>query len=478
MEYKPVFAPYAHQAEALVRAKGRKAFAYLMAMRTGKTKVLIDEWGGMLCADQIDNLLVTAPAGAYKTWGKEVDKHLPPEIRQKVKVGFWESGAGLQARRSFQQFIESSGPRILVVNIEALSTVERCFDACDKFVRSGRTMIGVDESTTIKNHRAKRTRAVVTLGQNATWRRILSGLPAPTSPLDVYSQFFFLDPSILNQQNYYKFRWRYAILKKIKVGIRSVEIVVGYRNVEEIADKIAPHSYRVRLEDCYDVPPKLYVRRDVELTPEQKRLYDDLKQRATTQLASGEHVTATEVIVQMLRLHQLCCGHLVDEEGVAHEVPSRRVTDLLDLLREYDGKAVIWCSYDRDVRKVSDALRAELGDAAVACFWGANKQTREDDSRRFESDPQCTRMVATPGAGGRGRTWSVAGLLVYYSNTDNLEHRDQSEERASAVGRTERVTVVDMIAAGTVEEKIVASLRNKLNLAAIITKENAKEWLI
>lgn len=312
----------------------------------------------------------------------------------------------------------------------------------------------------------------------AKWRRILSGLPTPRSPLDLFAQFWFLDPTILGFSNYRNFRARHAIMKKILVGKRYIDIVVGYRDVEDLQAKIAPWSYRKLLKDCYDMPPPEYSFREIELTSDQRRMYAELKARATTMLESGEHITATEVIVQMLRLHQLCCGHVVDEEGNVHDIPSNRLSGLLDLLREYDGKAVIWCSYRRDVKAIAEALRAELGVEAVACFWGGNRDTREDDSHRFETDPACTRMVATPGAGGRGRTWSVAGLLVYYSNTDNLEHRDQSEERASAYGKTDPVIVVDMIARGTVEEKIVASLRNKIDMAAAITGDSWREWLV
>ena len=486
MSYSPVLPPYAHQVRALDAMRDKDAFALLMGMRTGKTKVTIDDWGRRVDAGELNSLLVLAPAGVYKTWEGEIEKHLPRAIRDRTFVATWKSNGNKEDQNRVDALEVHLGPRILLMNIEALSYGDRALNAAVSFLRSGDGMLVVDESTVIKNHKSRRTLAAVHLSNLAPVRRILSGLPAPRSPLDVFSQFWFLDRTFLNFKNFYAFRARYAVMKRIPVGRRKVDIVVGYRDVEDLQRKIAPHSFRVRLEDCYDVPKKQYLFRDVDLTPEQRRMYDDLKKRATTRLESGEHVTATEVIVQILRLHQLCCGHLVDEDRKVHDVPTNRLKSLLQLLDEYDGKAIIWCSYDRDVRQISDALRAKAeedagagsGRRAVAQFWGGNTAEREEHSLRFQTDPRCLWMVATPGAGGRGRTWPQARLMVYYSNTDNLEHRDQSEERASGIGIEDHVTVVDMICRGTVEEKIIHSLRNKMNMAATITGDNWREWLV
>lgn len=467
---------YQHQVEALDAMRPHRAFALLMSMRTGKSKVILDEWEEKVRQEQARDLLVIAPAGSYRGWEGEVAKHLS----MKVDVAVWESRLVPDQRRDFRRIVRGTDrPRLVLVNTEAFSTVREAQDACFDFVRTGQTIVAVDESTTIKNPDAARTKQICGLAPMAKWRRILSGLPTPTSPLDLFSQFWFLDPAILRANNFESFKRRYAITRKMRVGGRWMWPVVGYKNTDELNGKIAPYSFRRTLRDCYDVPDKVYVRRDVDLTDEQKRIYADLKKKATSKIAEGKHVTATEVITQMLRLHQLCCGWVVDDEArQINEVPSNRLSSLVQLLEEFDGKAVIWCSYRHDLEKIAAKLRKDLGDQAVACFYGGNKNTREEDSRRFEGDPQCTRMVATPGAGGRGRTWAVADLLVYYSNTDNLEHRDQSEERASVVGKMNPVTVVDLITRGTVEEKIVKSLRDKINMAGKITGDNYREWLI
>jgi SNF2 family DNA or RNA helicase len=471
MGYVPNLKLYAHQQTALRTMAPHKAFGLFMAMRTGKSAVIVTEFGEKLFSGEATDLLIVAPAGAYRTWETELKKHMPPAVYAALKIYVWQSG-----KKAPQ--ITTGGARVLLVNVEALSTVEACEQLCREFLRSGKTIMVIDESTTIKNPRSQRTIAACALGPLAQYRRILSGLPTPRSPLDLFSQCWFLDPDILGFKKYYTFSHYYANWRKINVGARKIEIVAGYKNIAELKAKLSGYSFRVRLEDCYDVPPKLYLTREVELTPEQTRMYKELKKYATTQLASGEHVTTTEVITQMLRLHQLCCGHLTDEEDVLHEVKSNRPAELLRLLAEYDGKAVIWCSYRQDIETVTAKLRKEYGDEAVAVFYGGNVKDREAESARFETQEDCRFMIATPGSGGRGRTWSMAGLIVYYSNTDNLEHRDQSEERASGVGKSERVTVVDFITKGTVEEKIVHALRNKIDLAATITGDDFRQWVV
>ncbi len=348
-------------------------------------------------------------------------------------------------------------------------------------------MVAVDESTIIKNPTSKRTKFLVKeVAGLAKYRRILSGLPSPKSPLDLYSQFEFLDWDILGFKSYFAFRARYAVMQRQIFGGRHVQLVVGYKNIEELRAKIEDQSYRVKLEDCYDLPPKIYTKREVQLTKEQTRLYAEMKLFATAKINETAHVTATIVIAQIMRLHQILCGHVGDEMGKRHAIPEYRTKALLELLEEFDGKAIIWCSYDFDVRNVSDVLAKKkdrdgnlvYGPGAIAQFWGGNTSVREEEEKRFLNDPDCRFMVATAAAGGRGRTWTVASMVVYYSNTNDLEHRAQSEERAQGVGKNDSVHYIDLVAPGTVDEKIIHGLRNKIDMATAITGDTYREWLI
>src|SRR5262245_12396775 len=267
-EYRPRREPWKHQSEALAKLEGRKFFALLMAMRTGKTKVILDDFGRLELNGGVRDLLVIAPAGVYRTWETSVQDHVSEDLLKRLKVYVWTSGSkgSQKARESLRTFMEGrTSPRLLLVNVEALSTVHEARDLVLRFASQRETMIVVDESTVIKNSRSKRGRFIIErLAPLGSLRRILSGLPTPRSPLDLYGQFEFLEKQLLGFTTFYGFRSRYAILKRMKLKKHSFDMIVGYRDVEDLQRRIKPHSHRVTLEDCYDLPPKMYSMRDVE----------------------------------------------------------------------------------------------------------------------------------------------------------------------------------------------------------------------
>lgn len=473
--YRSRLKPYAHQQKALDLLKGKEFFALWMAMRTGKTKVTLDDFGRLADKGEVLDLLIIAPAGVYMTWIDEVEKHMDPDLS--VAVHAWS--AQDKSTKELDKFLKRGGVRILLVNVEALSMVKRAQELCVQFVKQRGAMVVVDESTTIKNHRAKRTKFLLTqVGPLAKKRRLLSGLPTPKSPLDAWGQFEFLKPGLLGFPKYARFEREFAVTKLLPINGRYISVVVGYRNTEKLAKIMEPHRFRVLLSDCYDMPEKIYSRREVTMDPEQERIYKSLAKSSMADLNGKGFVTATEVIVQMLRLHQVLCGHVIDEIGERHVIPERRVRELLNLLEEYEGKAIIWCTYGYNVEDVTDALREKYGEKSVARFWGGNKATREAEEKVFKTDPECRFMVATPSAGGRGRNWSIADLVVYFSSTPDLEHRAQSEDRTQEVGKKKSTLYVDLVVPGTVDEKILKALRNKINLSSTITGDNFREWLV
>lgn len=269
MTYVPKTTPWAHQQQALDKMAGKDAFALFMAMRTGKTKTLLDDFGRLEEAGEINDLMVIAPAGVYRTWEGGIDDHLPVELRERAMVHTWRAGAGSTEEKRLDRFIttrDPKRPRILLMNTEALSNVARAQDLAQTFLEQRQNMNAIDESTTIKNPTSQRTKFIVkVLGDVSNYRRILSGLPTPRSPLDLYSQFQFLDEGILGFKSYYGFRARYAIMRNMLFGGRTVPIVVGYRDEDELRQKIEPWSFRKTLEECYDLPPKQYVYWDVQM---------------------------------------------------------------------------------------------------------------------------------------------------------------------------------------------------------------------
>lgn len=481
--YTPRFKPWSHQIEAHNRLDGQKAFALLMGMRTGKTKVSLDDFGRLEFENKADDLLVLAPAGVYNTWETAKNDHLSDDLSERLRFHKWVSSGGRQQKRDLEFHLDlmNGQPRMLLMNIEAYCRVTEAREAANKFLRQrpGRNVALIDESTVIKNPQSNQTKLVTDgVGNLAEYRRILSGLPSPKNPLDLYSQFYFLDWRILGENSFYTYRARYADLIRFKNSQdKNVIKITGWNNLERIYNKIAPYSYRVRLEDCYDVPPKEYVIREVAMTPEQARIYKEMKEFATAKLSEDDHVTATVVIAQLIRLHQILCGHVTTELGEEFEISENRTSELMALLEEYDGKAVIWCSYDADIKRIQSALERVYGTNSVSRFWGGNRATRESEEKEFLSNPDRRFMLATASAGGRGRLWSIANLVIYYSNTDNLDHRMQSEERTQMMDKADHVTYVDLMTPNTVDVKIVRSMRNKLYLSAAVMGEEPKRWL-
>jgi hypothetical protein len=433
-------------------------------------------------AKAVQDLLVEAPAGVYRTWETAIREHCPDEFQERALIHTWQSGAGVMDKNRLQKFLSTNDPcrpRILLMNVEAHSRAGEAREVAQIFLNNpARTnMMAIDESTIVKNPSAKRTKFINgKLAKLVVWKRILCGLATPRSPLDLFSQFEFLNWEILGFRSYYAFRARYAVMKPMWFGGRKVAVVEGYQHQEELQALIAPHSFRVEFRPKI---PSTYTIREVTLTPQQQKAYDEIKAFATTEIAAGAHVSPTVVITQILRLHQILCGHVKDDMGSEHALPENKTKELLELLEEYHGKAVIWCSYDADIQKLTAALENEYGTGCVARFWGGNKNTREDEEKRFLLfSSSCRFMLATPSAGGRGRTWTVADLVVYYSSTNNLEHRDQSEQRVQGEEKNRPVDYVDLIAPGTVETKILEALRAKINMAAVINGDTWRQWLI
>lgn len=269
------------------------------------------------------------------------------------------------------------------------------------------------------------------------------------------------------------------LIPKLGGYVQVIDKIKKFKNLDELSKKIAPYTHRVLKSECLDLKPKIYMPpREVELTSRQRRMYDEVKRYATSLIEGESYVTTTSIITQMIRLHQIVCGHAVDENGAVKDVPSNRVQAVLDVLEDHSNKAIVWATYQREILKIAAAIKKEYGPRSTAVFYGGNKRGRIEDERRFLGDPECRFMVSTQAAGGVGNNWTPATLVVYAANSYDLELRMQSEDRAHRKGQTKSVTYVDLMARGTVEEKIVHALRHKMNLASVINGEDFRDWLI
>ena len=471
-------APYAHQREAFAVSADVRSFALLLDMGTGKTKVTLDTVAYLFEKSGIEFVLVVAPKGVIANWIPEIEAHLPPRIEREIVL--WNPSLSQKRRDELNALhVKSSALKFLLMNVEAFSS-QKGVAVAGIFVNRFKTFMVIDESTTIKNRRAKRTKALCAVGRDALYRRILTGSPVTRSPLDLFSQMAFLDPDILGFSSYYAFQGRYSIVQRRTMGAHSFNQVVGFRRLDELTAKLSEHSYRVRKEDCLDLPDKVYTMREVELTPEQKRAYQQMKKLALARLDSGEMSTTKNVLTQIMRLQQICCGNLTDDDGKIHALPSNRIKELLNVCEEVQGKAIIWATWTRDIRSIAEALRDRYSAQAVSTLHGETPDSeRPQIVENFQDGQSELRfLVGHPKTGGYGLTLTAASTVIYYSNSYDLELRVQSEDRAHRIGQTNKVTYVDLIAPGTIDEKIVKSLRAKINVADQILGEEARKWLL
>ena len=478
MDYKFKTEPYKHQLTALGASHNKENFALFMEMGTGKSKVLIDNIAMLYDKGKINAALIIAPKGVYRNWEQqELPIHMPEHIMFQIIT--WSPSTTIKQKNSLKKlFIHNEDLVIFLMNIEAFST-KKGVQIAEKFLLAHWALMAIDESTTIKSPTASRTKSVLKLRALAKYRRILTGAPVTKSPLDLYTQCFFLDPDFLDFSSYYAFKNRYAIMVDRNVGTHSFKHVLGYRRLDELNDKLGNFSYRVLKEDCLDLPEKVYMKRNISLTPEQLKAYVEMKKHAITEL-KGKRTTATSALAQLVRLHQIVCGHLTHDDGEIRKLKNNRMKELLEILEETDGKVIIWAIYRHDIKEITKVISGRYGAKCVESFFGDTAdRDRQDIVARFQDRASDLRFfVGNPKTGGYSLTLTASHTVIYYSNSYDLEIRLQSEDRVHRISQDKKVTYIDLITEGTVDELIVKNLRSKINLATKILGEDLKKWLI
>ena len=472
--------PFNHQLQALGCSWDKTNFAYFMEMGTGKSKVLIDNIAMLYDAGKINAAVIIAPKGVYRNWERlELPAHLPDHIPTRVTTWVAPSSRKKEDEENLKKlFTTFDGLDIFLMNVEALAHLPSV-QFLDKYLLTTRSLMAIDESTTIKSTTAKRTKNILKICKLAEYRRILTGSPVTKNPLDLYSQCHFLDEDLLGFSSYYAYKSRYAIEVKRHTSTHAFPHIVGFRNLDELSVKLGTFSFRVLKEDCLDLPAKLYQPRYIEMTVEQQKAYNDLSTFAITQL-ENETLSVTNTMTMLLRLHQITCGYLPTDDGQQIPLKNNRLSEMLDAIEEVEGKIIIWANYRKSIFDIQEALSKKFGEETVVTYFGDTKdKDRQDIVKNFQDPESPVRFfVANQQTGGYGLTLTQAHTVIYFSNNYDLEKRIQSEDRAHRIGQKNNVTYIDLICEKSVDENIVNSLRNKIDLASQSLGEKLKEWLI
>ena len=470
--------PYQHQDDVLWQSWAMTNWAYLMEMGTGKSKVCIDNAALLFEAGKIDTFVVVAPKGVYRNWANlEIPAHMPDRIERTVVI--WRAGANKSEKELLMGLLEpSEALRILIMNVEALSTPKgrRYLTA---LLEGSKALLAVDESTAIKSPKAARTKALIKLAPLAHYRRILTGFPVTQSPMDLWAQCRFLDKDLLGDcgDNFFQFQYRYAVMKKQHVGSHSFNRVVGDRNLEQLSSILKEFSSRITKDECLDLPEKIYTQREVTLTDDQKRIYTELKEYALAHIDDHEFMTAPNVMTQLLRMQQVLSGHVKSDGGEVIEVNDNRINELMDCLEEVDGKAIIWSRFRYDVKRITEALTKAHGPGSTVSYFGDTTDEERSSAIEQFQNGKARFFVGNPQTGGYGITLTAATTVIYFANSFDLAVRVQSEDRAHRIGQTDHVTYIDLISEGTIDQRIVKALRDKMDIASTVLGEELKEWL-
>ena len=485
--------PYDHQLKAFLLSKDKEYFAYLMEMGTGKTKVCIDNAAYLYAAGKIDTLVIIAPNGVHRQWvdedvnpetGKplgEVAIHLPDWCEREMFA--YKSGMNKKLKAKLDSILaitDFSKLRIISINIEALSH-NSGVDFLRHILSVSNAMIALDESSRIKNVGSKRTKNIIKLGKMAPYRRIMSGSPVTQGLEDLYPQLLFLSWEILGLTTYTSFKQRYCdeVEMRNPQGM-SFRKIVGYRNQDELKRKVDAWSFQARKDECLDLPPIVFKQRFVEMSKEQSRMYESLKNQYILEFENSTAIVdASLAVTRLMFMQRVVCGHLKDDEGVVHRIPEKgsipRVDVCMDVvgeaLSESEGKIIIWCRFKNDYKEIAAAL--EKKKVKFTFYLGKDKDA---NLYTFKTDKETKVMISNPKSGGIGLNITEANTMIYYSNSFEAETRWQSIARTHRGGQTRRVTCIDLISKGTVDEKILASLDAKQDVADTII-DNPKRFL-
>lgn len=469
-----VFDPYQHQRDgvnkAVVLLKRDGFSALLCDMGTGKTKMTLDTFTAMAEADL---LLIICPKPLMGVWMDEIPKH----SRLPFSIYRWKSGASKADDRLFATFEAHDGPKAAIFNIEAFQVPNRKLIERMRDIRNmGRVLMAVDESSYIKEPSAKRTKNIISLGARADYRMILTGTEVVNSPLDLYAQFEFLKPGFWGVRSYFQFRMNYAVLEDAYgAGGRTFKKVVGFRDVDKLASRIAPYIFRARKDECLDLPEKVRSVIHVELTEKQKRYYKELQRHLATVLESGEVVTVENKVSLFTKFRQISGGTIKsgDEHIVLEDVPEKMDALLADI-ESHGEQAIIWAAFTHEIELISRSLSKV---APTVTFYGeVSQDSREANVKAFQNG-EARFFVANPSSAGFGLNLQNAHIQYVYSRHLSPAVNWQAEDRTHRAGQKNVCIYKTIVARGTVDEAIEEMLAAKTDLREAFRSMNNEAML-
>lgn len=481
--------PYQHQLTFWEKSRDKDAWALFLDKGTGKTKLAIDTIAWLWLKKKIDGAIIVAPKGFYLTWyDEEIPKHMPDEVE--YTQAYWSSSPKKIELENLRHFCDDpSKLHLFIANVEAFSgKKDSKIIAGTKWFLSHHksTIIIIDESTCIRDSSSNRTKTLIELGRRAKYKRILTGQPIPNNPLQIYAQAEFLKKGLLGFSSFYAFRNRFAVMIEMRAGapvpdeeekgkkkFRTFKKVVGYQNKNELKKLIDSFSFCIKKEDCLDLPEKVYSTRIVQMAADQQKAYDDMVERSVALLEDQETVTAPMVMTQLMKLHQIACGFVKTDDSIIHRFKSNpkleSLSEMIDDLDESE-KIVVWATYVESIETITAHFKKKLGDKAVVTYYGGTEKEEKRQAQSLIQDPDSgvRMLIGNPQTGKFGLTLTRAKHTAYFSNSYDFEDRDQSEDRTHRIGQDSATFFTDLVARGTVDDRVLQVLRGKRKVTSEI----------
>lgn len=464
--------PFAHQKVALEMSWYRKSFALFMDMGTGKTKLAIDTACALYLDNKIDLFLVEASSDLLDQWKND---ELPIHCSCNYAIVRYKSigRRGKKYLASLKQFQSAKDCIKIILVTHDIFTSPGVAEEMKAIMKKYRTLWVIDESVYIKNHNSKRSEQIHKLSDYAAYKRIMTGTPISQSILDLWSQFRFLDTRIIGYSSFFAFRARYANLKKgcmtiqttdNKTGEQTNKIInyqkfVSTKNKEELMAKIRDYCYKISIEQCMSMPQKISLKRYVPLEKDQLRLYKEVLDRVRIEISSGEKVDIVHKAARIMKLQQVVCGFLLykdeeTDENRIHVVDSNRANICVNIANEVDSPVVIYHRFKYDRLKLINTFKE-------------NNITYTLEPEEFKTG-KFKIFIGQIDSKAEGLNFQIASVMIFYSNSFRANKRWQAERRIYRAGQKKKCLLIDLVSAGTIDERIIANLDSKKDMAAVI----------
>lgn len=430
--------------------------ALLMEMGCGKSLTGIGIAGALFQFGRIRRALIVCPLSIVGVWQQEFERFADFPYELTILKG---SSA---KKKEMLSVIPDTGLRVVVVNYESAWRIQ---DALEEF---GAELIIADEGHKIKEARTAQAKCLHYLGDRAQYKLLLTGTLITNHELDAFSQYRYLNRKVFGD-SFYRFRNTYFDM-------------VGYGNhiprfrsymQEDFLQKMHSIAFRVTKDECLDLPEIIEEVREIELEPKAMKMYQEIEKESYTELQNSE-VSAVNVLTKLLRLSQLTGGHLTDDDGDCNAVSTAKLAaleDFVDSMMAENKKLVIMARFVPEMNDIQEMLEKKgIGYAAVR----GGVKDRAEEIRRFQEDSDCMVFIGQIAAAGLGITLTAASTMVFYSMDYSMSNFEQAKARIHRVSQKNDCLYIYLIAKGTVDRKVLKSLRNKVDLAKLLVDDYRK----